>query len=70
MGGSAAVAVATTTIATKVINTPTISAPASSSNESGLNTDQISAILLKVVSEKTGYPAEMLELVLDSVTDL
>ena len=69
-GGSAAVAVATPTIATTVINTPSISAPASSSNESGLNTDQISAILLKVVSEKTGYPAEMLELDMDMEADL
>jgi len=50
--------------------TPTTTAPTTTSNGSMLSDDEISNILLKVVSEKTGYPAEMLDLNMDMEADL
>ncbi|MCG8326975.1 MAG: acyltransferase domain-containing protein, partial [Chitinophagales bacterium] len=40
------------------------------SSNSGINMDALTASLLEVVSEKTGYPAEMLELNMDMEADL
>jgi polyketide-type polyunsaturated fatty acid synthase PfaA len=40
------------------------------STPSGMNNEAISNILLKVVSDKTGYPIEMLELSMDMEADL
>ncbi len=53
--------------APKVAATPEIQTPAPSN---GANTAQLEKILLGVVSEKTGYPAEMLELSMDMEADL
>ncbi len=64
-------ATAPTSIATPVQhannNVSQVAAPA---NEGGLSQARIEAILLEVVSEKTGYPAEMLELSMDMEADL
>jgi len=60
--------VQTTTQAT-VHNTPTQASPAVSTPSQGDNSGLIK-ILLEVVSEKTGYPAEMLELSMDMEADL
>ena len=48
--------------------TPTSAAQAPANN--GMDTSQLETILLEVVSEKTGYPAEMLELTMDMEADL
>ncbi len=48
--------------------TPTPVAPTPTNN--GMTTSQLEKILLEVVSEKTGYPAEMLELTMDMEADL
>ncbi|MEL7248296.1 MAG: beta-ketoacyl synthase N-terminal-like domain-containing protein [Bacteroidota bacterium] len=44
--------------------------PAAPATATGLSNDQLSNILLTVVSEKTGYPAEMLDLSMDMEADL
>ncbi|MEM6803843.1 MAG: phosphopantetheine-binding protein [Bacteroidota bacterium] len=44
--------------------------PAVPSSKAGVDHSQLSAMLLEVVSEKTGYPAEMLELSMDMEADL
>ncbi len=65
----------------EVVSTPTPSASPSSngngvnvdaqpSSNSGLSDEQISASLLEVVADKTGYPAEMLEMDMDMEADL
>jgi acyl carrier protein len=43
---------------------------ASSPNPAGNTADELTSILLEIVSEKTGYPAEMLELEMDLEADL
>jgi acyl transferase domain-containing protein len=43
---------------------------APASNETGLNLSKLTNTLLEVVSEKTGYPSEMLELTMDMEADL
>ena len=51
--------------------TPTVLAVnATPATSNGINVDQLTASLLQVVSEKTGYPAEMLELNMDMEADL
>ena len=61
------------TIATNVVATPTVqsqpavTAPASNG---AVDTSKMEAALMEVVSEKTGYPAEMLELNMDMEADL
>ena len=40
------------------------------SGKSGISTGQLSAALLRIVAEKTGYPSEMLELDMDLEADL
>ncbi|MCL4254691.1 MAG: polyketide synthase, partial [Anaerolineae bacterium] len=60
--------VATSTPAPQpVVSTP---APVPSSNGGGLSLEVLSATLLEIVSEKTGYPTEMLELGMDIEADL
>ena len=55
-----------------VISNPVPTPPASpvNTNTGGGNSSQLEKILLEVVSEKTGYPAEMLELNMDMEADL
>jgi len=55
----------TTVVATE---TAAVSAPAPSSG--GFDSEKLTSMLLAVVSEKTGYPAEMLELSMDMEADL
>ena len=52
--------------------TPAVETPAApvASNGNGLSTERVTSILLEVVSEKTGYPAEMLELNMAMEADL
>ena len=51
--------------------TPSAVAPATpSSNGGGLSDEKLKAILLAVISEKTGYPTEMLDLSMDMEADL
>ncbi|MCP4438728.1 MAG: acyltransferase domain-containing protein [Aureispira sp.] len=52
----------------EVVTPPVTSAPAPVSG--GLSKAKIESILLAVISEKTGYPAEMLELSMDMEADL
>jgi acyl carrier protein len=50
---------------------PTTAAPSTPvSNIAGIDVDKLTASLLQVVSEKTGYPTEMLELNMDMEADL
>ncbi|WMX12265.1 polyketide synthase [Aureispira sp. CCB-E] len=56
----------TTTVATPVNNTVTTN----TNNDAGLSTSKLEEILLTVISEKTGYPTEMLELDMDMEADL
>ena len=64
------------TVAAAVVSTPVaapapaVSAPAAPATGTGLTNEQLSNILLTVVSEKTGYPAEMLDLSMDMEADL
>jgi acyl carrier protein len=54
-----------------VANAPQAVTPiAPVSNSGGINVDKLTASLLQVVSEKTGYPTEMLELNMDMEADL
>ncbi|GAB5552554.1 MAG: hypothetical protein Sapg2KO_21450 [Saprospiraceae bacterium] len=56
---------------TTVLEAPSIKAPvAPASNGTGLDLTKLTSMLLDVVSEKTGYPAEMLELNMDMEADL
>lgn len=56
---------------TAVVEAPSIKAPeAPASNGTGLDLTKLTSMLLEVVSEKTGYPAEMLELNMDMEADL
>jgi acyl carrier protein len=71
-GGNAVAnnAVATTTPeAITTINTPA-PAPTVAAPNTGGDTSKLEAALLEVVSEKTGYPSEMLELGMDMEADL
>ncbi len=56
----------------KIVQTPeeVLDVPTPSKVESNQNTVLVTEILMKVVSEKTGYPAEMLELSMDMEADL
>ena len=45
-------------------------APVVANENAGLSSEKVTAILMEVVSEKTGYPAEMLELTMDMEADL
>ncbi len=49
---------------------PIAKAVATSSSTPGMDNSKLEKILLEVVSEKTGYPAEMLELTMDMEADL
>ena len=55
-----------------VTPTPTVqtATPSNTNTEGGLSQAKIESILLEVVSDKTGYPAEMLELSMDMEADL
>ena len=64
---------ATNTPAAPVTSTPVAvapPAPVSTNAGSGISTTEIEASLLEVIAEKTGYPAEMLELGMDLEADL
>jgi acyl carrier protein len=53
------------------VATPISAAPSTPvSNIGGIDVDKLTASLLQVVSEKTGYPTEMLELNMDMEADL
>ncbi len=61
----------------KVVNTTTapvvtkpVPTPPAPSNNGGVDSSALQKILMEVVSEKTGYPAEMLELNMDMEADL
>ncbi|PTM15106.1 MAG: polyketide-type polyunsaturated fatty acid synthase PfaA [Bacteroidetes bacterium] len=56
-----------TAAATLTVPAPATAAPAAGS---GLDLNKLTAMLLTVVSEKTGYPAEMLDLSMDMEADL
>jgi len=61
------------TTATNVVATPTVqSQPAVTApvSNGAVDTSKMEAALMEVVSEKTGYPAEMLELNMDMEADL
>ena len=68
MATKAGATTATTSVATPqaVVTTP---APAANTN-AGISTAKLENILLTVISEKTGYPTEMLELDMDMEADL
>ena len=51
------------------VPTPQVTTPPPTSN-GGMDVNKLTASLLQVVSEKTGYPAEMLELNMDMEADL
>ncbi len=55
---------------TPVVTAPPVTQPAATPSTSGVDTSNLEKILLEVVSEKTGYPAEMLELNMDMEADL
>ncbi|MEM1323680.1 MAG: beta-ketoacyl synthase N-terminal-like domain-containing protein [Bacteroidota bacterium] len=55
-------------VATPVVQTTV--EPAVANPSTGIDHNQLSSMLLEVVSEKTGYPAEMLELSMDMEADL
>jgi acyl transferase domain-containing protein len=57
---------------TPVVQSPAevLDVPQTAKVESSQSTDLVTEILMKVVSEKTGYPAEMLELSMDMEADL
>jgi polyketide-type polyunsaturated fatty acid synthase PfaA len=59
--------VVTAPIAQPVVAAPT---PTNNNNTGGITTSKLEEILLTVVSEKTGYPTEMLELDMDMEADL
>jgi acyl carrier protein len=63
-----------TTSAPTTVETPTVTAtsntPATSSTAAVVSEDTMKEILLTVISEKTGYPVEMLELDMDMEADL
>ncbi|MEL6862899.1 MAG: SDR family NAD(P)-dependent oxidoreductase, partial [Bacteroidota bacterium] len=59
----------TETIVAPKVTTP-IAAPIAQSANKGISTTEISNSLLEVIAEKTGYPAEMLELGMDMEADL
>ncbi|MFK8056365.1 MAG: beta-ketoacyl synthase N-terminal-like domain-containing protein [Saprospiraceae bacterium] len=50
--------------------TTTVASNNTASNTGGINVEKLTTSLLQVVSEKTGYPAEMLELNMDMEADL
>ncbi|GGP62840.1 type I polyketide synthase [Shewanella saliphila] len=58
--------------ATPAISTSTANTPAAqvSASTSGLSADTVLSTMLSVVADKTGYPAEMLELTMDMEADL
>ncbi len=58
------------TVTTTPVATPSPAAPVAAPTNSGIDNKQLEAMLLEVVSEKTGYPAEMLELSMDMEADL
>jgi len=67
MGGAAEMAAE----ATQVAQVAHASAPATApSTSSGVDTQELTNALLEVVSDKTGYPVEMLELEMDMESDL
>jgi acyl carrier protein len=59
----------TTTIPTLVVPVAPVLDKTSSSN-GGMDVNKLTTSLLEVVSEKTGYPSEMLELTMDMEADL
>ncbi len=59
--------VASAQVAQPVVET---SKPAANGTAPAANDSMVTEILMKVVSEKTGYPAEMLELNMDMEADL
>jgi len=52
------------------IAAPTVNAATPSQKQTAVGIEQLQAALLEVVSEKTGYPSEMLELNMDMEADL
>ncbi|MEM9929981.1 MAG: acyltransferase domain-containing protein, partial [Bacteroidota bacterium] len=62
--------VAATATATVVSPAPAVATAEATMTSPGLSNEQLANILLTVVSEKTGYPAEMLELNMDMEADL
>ena len=66
--GNGAHTIATNVVATPTVQSqPTVTAPVSNG---AVDTSKMEAALMEVVSEKTGYPAEMLELNMDMEADL
>ena len=57
-------------VAPPVVKTAPVATPVAAPKATGINNSQLEKLLLEVVSEKTGYPAEMLELGMDMEADL
>ena len=53
-----------------ISSTPVVSAPANNNGNTSVDLGALQSALMEVVSEKTGYPAEMLELNMDMEADL
>ncbi|MGK0363171.1 MAG: acyl transferase domain-containing protein/acyl carrier protein [Saprospiraceae bacterium] len=71
VGGKGGASTASTPAAA-VASQPTVAAPVvqAPAATGGMDLTKLTAVLLEVVSEKTGYPAEMLELGMDMEADL
>ncbi|BDS11135.1 type I polyketide synthase [Aureispira anguillae] len=69
-GKAGASATATTATTTPAPTTTPVTPAAPTANTGGLSTQKLEEILLTVISEKTGYPTEMLELDMDMEADL
>ncbi|MEM6348922.1 MAG: phosphopantetheine-binding protein, partial [Bacteroidota bacterium] len=67
-GNEASPAVVESTVTTN--NAPVSPTPSESAQAPAVDNTQMANMLLEVVSEKTGYPAEMLELNMDMEADL
>jgi len=69
-GKSGASTISAPAVQTTVAEVSAPTAPSSNGNNSSVDLGALQAVLLEVVSEKTGYPAEMLELSMDMEADL
>jgi acyl transferase domain-containing protein/NAD(P)-dependent dehydrogenase (short-subunit alcohol dehydrogenase family) len=70
LNGASAVAPAPVQQAVVAEPAPVVQTPAPVANTSGITLEALSSALLNIVSDKTGYPSEMLELEMDIEADL
>ena len=67
---TAAAAPAAPVVSTQPVTSPLVAVESNASATGGTSMAEMEKVLMEVVSEKTGYPAEMLELEMDMEADL